>query len=200
MDKIVILDAGHGKDTPGKCSPDKSFYEWEWTRRAAELLELSLKLKGYTVHRIYPDIYEDFKSGKYITNRIIKANSIVKDHPNASIILISMHNNAAGDGSDWTAASGFSAFVAPNSSSASKRLAGLLIDEAAQVGLKGNRSIPVQKYWTGNFGILTKTKCPAVLTENLFMDNKDDVKYLKSDKGLNELVKVHIRAIERYFK
>jgi hypothetical protein len=25
---VVILDNGHGKNTKGKCSPDKSLYEW----------------------------------------------------------------------------------------------------------------------------------------------------------------------------
>mgnify|MGYP003469363273 CR=1 FL=1 len=32
---IVILDNGHGKNTKGKCSPDKSIYEWEWCREIA---------------------------------------------------------------------------------------------------------------------------------------------------------------------
>ena len=28
----IILDYGHGCNCPGKCSPDKSFYEWKFTR------------------------------------------------------------------------------------------------------------------------------------------------------------------------
>ena len=28
----VILDNGHGANTPGKCSPDKSLLEYKWAR------------------------------------------------------------------------------------------------------------------------------------------------------------------------
>ena len=30
--RIVILDNGHGDETPGKCSPDFSLFEWRWNR------------------------------------------------------------------------------------------------------------------------------------------------------------------------
>ena len=33
------------------------------------------------------------------------------------------------------------------------------------------------------FYILKHTKCPAVLTENLFQDNKEDVGFLLSEEG-----------------
>ena len=32
---LVIVDNGHGMQTPGKRSPDGSVLEWEWTRRVA---------------------------------------------------------------------------------------------------------------------------------------------------------------------
>ena len=37
-DLVVILDAGHGSDTPGKCSPDKSLYEWQFNREIVAML------------------------------------------------------------------------------------------------------------------------------------------------------------------
>lgn len=43
-----------------------------------------------------------------------------------------------------------------------------------------------------------KTKCPAVLTENFFQDNKEDVDYLYSDKGKQAIIKTHVDAIIRY--
>ena len=34
-DIIIIIDNGHGINTPGKCSPDKSLLEWKYTREIA---------------------------------------------------------------------------------------------------------------------------------------------------------------------
>ena len=51
----VILDNGHGKNTPGKRSPDGLFFEWEWTRSFVRLLKSELELLGYTVFDIVPE-------------------------------------------------------------------------------------------------------------------------------------------------
>jgi N-acetylmuramoyl-L-alanine amidase len=42
------------------------------------------------------------------------------------------------------------------------------------------------------------TNCPAVLTENLFMDNKEDVQLLLSAEGKNKIVNLHIKGILEY--
>ena len=48
------------------------------------------------------------------------------------------------------------------------------------------------------FYILVKTKCPAVLTESLFQDNKADVAFLLSDEGKNAITKLHVEGIIKY--
>ena len=48
--------------------------------------------------------------------------------------------------------------------------------------------------------MLTQTACPAVLSENLFQDNKEDVAFLKSDKGLGACIQLHVQGIENYIK
>jgi len=45
---------------------------------------------------------------------------------------------------------------------------------------------------------LKKTKCPAVLTENFFMDNKQDVSYLLSLEGRTQIVRTHVDALINY--
>ena len=42
---IVLIDNGHGSDTPGKCSPDKSLREYKWAREIAARIENVLKTK-----------------------------------------------------------------------------------------------------------------------------------------------------------
>jgi N-acetylmuramoyl-L-alanine amidase len=45
---------------------------------------------------------------------------------------------------------------------------------------------------------LAKTKCAAILTENGFMDNKEDVAYLLSPEGKRAVVMSHVEAIVKY--
>jgi len=113
-------------------------------------------------------------------------------------ILISVHNNAAGNGSKWMTARGWSGWVAPNASENSKGLAKMIYECAETFGSEiiGNRSVPVGKFWIGNFAIIRDTKCPAVLTENLFQDNKDDVDYLLSHK--DNIINLHVMGIKKY--
>lgn len=48
------------------------------------------------------------------------------------------------------------------------------------------------------FYILKHTNCPALLTENLFQDNKEDVEFLLSAKGKQAIVELHISGIIKY--
>ena len=48
------------------------------------------------------------------------------------------------------------------------------------------------------FAILVKTGCPAVLTENMFQDNHEDVAWLASAEGKRAIVKLHADGIEAY--
>lgn len=74
----------------------------------------------------------------------------------------------------------------------------LLNAEAVNLNLKGNRSR--EPFFTGNFAILRDTKCPAVLTENMFQDNRNDVDYLLSDRGKSEITELHVNAITQYIR
>ena len=47
-----------------------------------------------------------------------------------------------------------------------------------------------------NFTVIYKTKCPAILTENLFMDNKTDVAFLNSEEGREVITQIHVNAIK----
>lgn len=52
--------------------------------------------------------------------------------------------------------------------------------------------------WEEGFYILRKTVCPAVLTENFFQDNKNDVEYLLSAEGRSAIVATHVNGIVNY--
>lgn len=51
-----------------------------------------------------------------------------------------------------------------------------------------------------NLYVLKNTNCTAVLTENFFQDNKDDVRFLLSDEGFHKIVRLHVEGILNYIK
>ena len=196
-DIVVILDAGHGKDTPGKCSPDKTLYEWQWTREIVAMLCERL----YGIENIQTVILVPEEHDVPLKERVRRVNTIVHDAKIAGkeCLLISIHINAAGHGT-WNKASGWSVWVSNNASEKSKQFAQIAYREAVLLGLQGNRVVPEEQYWTSNFYILKNTPCPAVLTENLFQDNKDDVEFLKSYEGKEKIVELHFNAVKKYLE
>lgn len=189
----VLIDNGHGLDTPGKRSPDGSVREWSWTREVARAIVDSLRSDGIDASLLTPED-EDIP----LADRVRRVNAQCAILGSKNVVLVSVHINAAGADGKWHTARGWSGWVSPNASSGSKRLAQLLFDEADIDGLRGNRSVPPCRYWVGNFSIVRHTYCPAVLTENLFMDNMDDAAILLSDEGKKKIVGLHCRAIKKY--
>lgn len=181
----ILIDNGHGRETPGKCSPDGTLREWVWTRAFARKLAARLRASGIDCHLL---VTED--TDVPLAERVRRANAA-----GPGCVLISIHNNASSLGGQWGAARVFSAFVAPNASADSRRLAAELSRQAVFRGFAGNRATPPEGYWTASLAICRDTHCPAVLTENLFMDNRDDLALLLSPESVEALVDAHIAAI-----
>lgn len=191
---ILILDNGHGDPplTGGKCSPDKRVLEYYWARDMVKRIAEKARPLGIHTEIIVPET-KDIP----LNERTRRVNNLCAKYGTKNCVLISVHINAA-PGSGWSNASGFCSYVAPNASTNSKRLAKILWECADKAGLRGNRSVPADKYWVGNFAIVRDTKCPAVLTENLFMTNRVEVDYLLSEAGKETIANVHIDALKKY--
>lgn len=191
----VFLDNGHGSNTKGKCSPDKSLLEYKWAREIVAKLKPELENLGIKVEIIVPELTDIS-----LTQRVNRTNTLYTKYKKAGYrcILISVHINAAGADGKWHDATGWSGWVSKKSSSNSKKLAQYLYKQAEILKLKGNRWVPSNKYWEANYTIITRTNCPAVLTENLFQDNKEEVKFLLSEEGKNTIVKLHVNGIKEY--
>ena len=50
----------------------------------------------------------------------------------------------------------------------------------------------------GNLAVVRGTRCAAVLTENLFQDNREDVAFLLSPEGREAIVRLHVEGITAY--
>lgn len=211
----ILIDNGHGYDTAGKCSPDKSLREYKWAREIASLVEASLKAKGYDALRIVTED-RDISLGE----RCRRVNAICKKLGKKNVLLVSIHANAAGADGKWKTAGGWCAYTSPGQTQADILATSLY--EAAKTDLAGYIAqfpvnIQLGKYdakqkpirtdysdgdpdYEARFYILVHTSCPAVLTESLFQDNKADVDFLLSPEGKQRITALHVNGIINYIK
>lgn len=191
----IIIDNGHGIDTAGKCSPDKRLREYAYCREIAQRVSRDLSLRGYDTLLLVPEANDT-----PLKERVGRVNGWARKLGAKNVVLVSIHNNAAGNGSKWLQARGFSVFVSNNASTNSKELAQIFTDNATTMGLMGNRCVPTEKYWEKSLAMTRDTICPAVLTENLFMDNEEDVAFLLSEEGKRAIVGLHVKSIMQYIQ
>lgn len=193
----ILIDNGHGENTPGKRSPDGLFREYKYVREIAEEIERKLISRGFDAERIVKEAVD-----VPLSERSRRINEVCGRLGTSNVILVSIHCNAAGNGEEWKTARGWAAYTSKGNTKADK-LANFLY-EAAENNFPG-KSIRKDFQdgdpdWEENFHMLAKTKCPAVLTENFFMDNQKDVSYLLSLEGRTAIVRAHIEGIINYIK
>ena len=190
----ILIDNGHGKNTPGKRSPDGKFREYLYAREIAEDIERELRAKGYDVERIVKETID-----VPLEERARRVNEICERLGAENVVLVSIHCNASKN-SEWGKARGWSAYTSKGKTK-SDDLATMLYIEAGHnfsgQTIRKNFS-DGDPDWEEDFYILKKTKCPAVLTENFFMDNEQDLAYLTSDEGFEAIVRTHVDAIKKY--
>lgn len=193
---IVLIDAGHNKQTPGKRSQDGSILEYEYNLRIAENLQSQLFREGINSFIIDSNTERNGATdGEEINNRVKLANMIRKmTSPNEQVILVSIHLDA----SDNVSARGMTCFIAEMASEKSKILARCITWQSKFDKLNGNRSIGAEGYRTGNFAIVRDTSMPAVLVECAFMTNAQDQALLKSAKGRIKIAECIATAIKCY--
>ena len=187
----ILIDNGHGYNTAGKQSPDGRLKEYEYTREIANMVVNELRKRGIDAERI---VREEIDVP--LKERCRRVN----EYKASEAILVSIHCNAKGMGDTWMDAHGWEAWTTPGITKADK-LATCLYDAAKEVGIKlreDNSDGDPDK--EGHLYILQHTKCPAVLTENLFQDNKEDVNFLLSANGKNAIVKLHVEGICKYLE
>lgn len=188
----VLIDNGHGENTPGKRSPDGRLREWSYTRKIADRVIAGLRTKGIDADRIVKEMVDI-----PLSVRCRRANTIYRES-GGNAILVSIHCNAAGLGSDWLSAHGWSVFVADNASTNSKKLATCLAEVAIQKEVFVRQPTLEQLFWIQNLAICRDTNCPTILTENFFQDNKEDVEFLLSDEGMQMVTQIHVEGVMNY--
>lgn len=210
MDKknvLVILGTAHRRREPGKQSPDGRLKECVYSREICRDVAAKLRAESYKVEIDYEplDLPKTMQTSNFTTERnrelamrVNYVNELCRQNGAKNVIYVPIHVNAAGIGTQWMKANGWQVCVSTQASQRSKTLANCLYDAAEKQGLKMRKPTPTQKYWPQSLYVLNKTNCPAVLTENLFQDNKEDVDFLLSEEGRQAIVNLHVEGIKDY--
>lgn len=210
---IVLIDNGHGADTLGKSSPDHKLKEYKKSREIARRLAAELRQDGIDARLLVPE-----ESDISLKERCRRANSVCKENGTGNVVLVSIHCNAAGLGNEWKSAGGWSVYTSPGKTKADE-LATYIWNAADKElkeykdrfpvlqakGVYDSKQKPMRADWSdgdpdyeARFYILVNTKCPAVLTESLFQDNKADCDFLLSEEGTKAIVALHAEGIRNY--
>ena len=191
----ILIDNGHGLMTTGKRSPDGQFREAFYNREIARRVVSDLRDRGLDAELLVPE--DDDIS---LEERVRRVNAACFLLGKQNVILVSIHVNAAGIGSKWLNATGWSVYTC-NGQTASDKLAECLC-QAAIKNFPGQRirtdMSDGDMDWEEGFYILRKSLCVAVLTENFFMDSISDLEYLQSRAGKQAVVDTHVEGIVEY--
>lgn len=195
-DRLILIDNGHGRETPGKRSPDGKLVEATYTREIASKVVYGLRKLGYKAELLVPEIYD-----VRLLERVHRVNVKCQSLGRENVLCVSIHCNAAGNGKEWLKATGWEIWTSPG-----KTESDVLADHFVTMAkrhfegqtIREWKKVDGERDKEARFTILNDTLCPAVLTENFFMDSKKDVKYLLSDEGRSAVVRCHVDAIVSY--
>ena len=191
----ILIDNGHGLMTAGKRSPDGLFREAFYNREIARKVVADLLDRNLDAELLVPED-DDIPLAERV--RRINAHCLALGKKN--VVVVSIHVNAAGNGTKWLYATGWSVFTCLGQTE-SDRLAECLCESAIK-NFPGRRirtdMSDGDMDWEEGFYILRKSWCPAVLTENFFMDNPQDLEYLQTRFGKQAIIDTHVEAITEY--
>ena len=192
----ILIDNGHGVGTKGKCSPDGRLKEYKWTREVACMTCDLLQADGWFDAILLVPEERDVP----LAERVARANKFDKNDS----ILVSLHVNAAKSDGKWHNAKDWRIFTTRGITKADTlaehiwKSAKSTFKHPLTVGSYSN-----QEYghdWENDFYIIKKSYMPAVLVENFFMDNKDNVDYLLTDSAKATCAEVIVAGIESYLE
>ena len=189
MDKIILLDNGHGQETPGKSSPiwkdGRQLFEWEFNRDMVRRIILKCEHTGIRAVKLVPETFD-----VSLEERCKRAN-LWYDRCNGNCIVVSIHANAGGG-------TGFEVYTSPGQTKAdtiATKLIEQLQKDFPEIKMRKDMADGDPDKEAG-FYILKHTKAPAILAENLFMDNEADCQLLMAEDFRDKLADSYISFLK----
>ena len=186
MTKKLMLDAGHGKNTAGKRTPNgANGVVHEWTMNNAVCNMIAENLKDYKVEIKRSDDTTG-NTDVALATRVSRCNSFAPD------FFVSIHQNA--NSGTWNSATGTEVYHHTSGTGEDKKVAALVAPIlASKVGLT-NRGVK-----HAAFAVLT-CKATAILCEGGFMDSTKDYPIITSAAGQRKYAAALTEAIVSYLK
>ncbi|MFN2748126.1 N-acetylmuramoyl-L-alanine amidase [Bacillus sp. z60-18] len=177
--KKVWLDAGHGGKDPGAAANGLKEKDLVLTmvKHAKSYLEANYKGVEVKLTRSTDVFYE-------LSERADMANRWNAD------LFVSIHVNAGGG-------TGFETYRYPGTKGDTLKLQETLHKEILAT-MKGYGQIADRGLKQKDLAVLRETHMPAVLTENLFIDRKEDAERLKDSGFVKAVGEAHARGIAKY--
>lgn len=201
---IWILDNGHGGMvggqyvTPGKRSPKwedlPQLFEGVFNRQLVALITSGLKKYGISFHVLVPE-----QTDISLSERVARVNEFCKNSSPAA--LLSIHGN--GSPNLDNPGTGWEVWTSKGQTKSDELTAYFYAEMSLAFPEKRMRADFTDDQYPdkdANFYILRYTVCPALLTENFFMDNKEDCRLMLSREGKILIANAHINAIRRIEK
>ncbi|WP_163102244.1 N-acetylmuramoyl-L-alanine amidase [Peribacillus alkalitolerans] len=175
----IFWDKGHGGNDPGAV--------------ANCLLEKVLTHKIVEYAMAYLDLhFTDFEQRTSRTDdqtvELDKRDDLADNW--GADVFVSVHINA-GKGK------GFESFVHPNAGASTIAFQNVIHAEILSTMRKFDPSLMDRGNKKANYAVVRETKCPAVLTENLFIDSTDN-KWLKNEDFIKAVGEAHARGVAKY--
>ena len=194
---LILIDPGHGIDTPGKRSPDGKFLEYLWNRQIADLILDRFMIMGVDASLVVTET-NDIS----LSTRVQRVNKVCSKVGASNVILLSIHSNAAGDGSKWMSAQGWSCYTSKGDTKSdviAECLYNAFEKEFSEKKIRKDMS-DGDRDWEENFYVLAKSKCPAVLLENFFYDNREECAWLLKDETKERIADAIVKGVIKYIK
>ncbi len=206
--RIVVIDAGHGGEDQGATGVD-GVRECDLTRATAQALWDLLEADPDITPIMCRDDWDQDLPAADRARRVQRSKATLS---------LSIHMNSDGGTGE---ASGFECFPATADtpySEESLRFADLIASEmeAAGARLRGSGGVRYAYYEEDgsrvirergdtnpeglrSFAMVNSTGCPAVLAEQCFITNADDLAAFGSEEGIQKAARCYYRAIRQYY-
>lgn len=186
---LIIIDEGHGRDTPGKRSPlwpdGTQLYEWEFNRFIGKQFMSHLRLNNISYYQIVPETIDINLNER--KRRVEECYKRFKN--NYYVYCVSIHGNAAED----SRANGIEVFTSHGKDD-SDVIAQVYLERLGELGWKmryDKTDGDLDK--EANFAMV-KLSCPSILTENGFYSNEQECKKMLSLQWRNRIAYAHYLA------
>ncbi len=191
---LWCLDNGHGKLQAGKRSPvfddgETQFFEYKFNRDVVERIMKTLDEMGVRYFDVVPDFNE---VGSFLKGRVERANNEESDLPK---IYVSVHANAGPSGPDSWAPSSVSGIETWHHQNSKKEQKIAAIFQGHLITSLGWKNRHLKTTAEKGLYVLKKTIMPAILTENGFYNNKQQVLELMRPAIRQKIADAHVAAI-----